>query len=169
MPFKALILNYPAGFIGAIVKLFDWVYFGLVLFPHNFLPDVFLECNLFDFKSTVQIFVNSIKTFLFLVEAWEVFYLLVVNDFIFLYVTRTQKSYIFYCVLKIILKFMFFFDDDIEFVMLLSFGLLLDVPDILDNPLIPNSLVISKGYVINSTLTIFFLYLVINRIAHFGW
>jgi hypothetical protein len=64
---------------------------------------------------------------------------------------------------------MFFFDDDIEFVMLLSFGLLLDVPDILDNPLIPNSLVISKGYVINSTLTIFFLYLVINRIAHFGW
>jgi hypothetical protein len=64
---------------------------------------------------------------------------------------------------------MFFFDDDIEFVMLVSCGLLLDVSDIWNNPLIPNSFVISKGNVINSTLTIFFLYLVKNRIAHFGW
>jgi hypothetical protein len=32
--------------------------------------------------------------------------------------------------LKIILEFMFFFDDDIEFVMLVSCGLLLDVSDI---------------------------------------
>jgi hypothetical protein len=64
---------------------------------------------------------------------------------------------------------MFFFDDDIEFVMLVSCGLLLDVSDIWDNLLIPNSFVISKGNVIDSTLTIFFIYLVINRIAHFGW
>ena len=169
MPFNALILNFPAGFVGAIVKLFDWVEFGLVLFPHNLVSDIFLDCNLFDFKSTVQIFVNSIETILFLVEAWELFNLLVVNDLIFFYETRTQKFNIFYCMLKIILEFMFFFDDDIEFVMLVSCGLLLDVSDIWNNPLIPNSFVISKGNVIDSTLTIFFLYLVKNRIAHFGW